>query len=346
MADGDAPVLAYVLDFLQKKRLDVPPPLAAACPSWRPPPEPKKKKLDDSAGPSAAAPPRHHASVPSLAPVETLDEFRWALGLLSSLRERERRALARYVHRRRLDAACPRDAVAPADSESDADADGGDGEGGGHPLGPPTVEGGAWPSDVRYTNDYTWDDDVPASVSAPYRPSPVRRRAARPCRRTRVARIDEPSHPAHGQCGLFAAVGMAAGAWVIDYVGRVSLGENEDRSSDYVCDFGERSELALDARCLGNEARFVNDYRNTGRRPNVEFRLRRDRRGELRQGVYVCAKEGVRDGDELLISYGKSYWRSRVGCLDEFITRKPGEDAPEAARPPAGGAEVMGRGAS
>ena len=101
---------------------------------------------------------------------------------------------------------------------------------------------------------------------------------------------------------------------------------------------------------MGNEARFVNDYRNTGRRPNVEFRLRRDRRGELRQGVYVCAKEGVRDGDELLISYGKSYWRSRVGCLDEFITRKPGEEAPdrpEAARTAAGaGAEVMGRGAS
>ena len=94
-----------------------------------------------------------------------------------------------------------------------------------------------------------------------------------------------------------------------------------------MCDFGEASELALDANTVGNEARFVNDYRNTGRRANVEFRLRRDRRGELRQGIFVCAKEGVCAGDELLISYGKSYWRSRVGNLEDFIVRRPGEVA-------------------
>ena len=73
-----------------------------------------------------------------------------------------------------------------------------------------------------------------------------------------------------------------------------------------------------------HQARFVNDYRNTGRHANVEFRLRRDARGEMRQGnmsrrhhfrspaqralpagVYVCAKHGVRRSEELLISYGK-----------------------------------------
>lgn len=92
--------------------------------------------------------------------------------------------------------------------------------------------------------------------------------------------------------------------------------------------FGEHSELALDAKTVGNEARFVNDYRNTGRRANVEFRLRRDAAGEMRQGVFICAKEGVGEGEELLISYGKSYWTARVGCMEEFITRRPGEAAP------------------
>ena len=91
--------------------------------------------------------------------------------------------------------------------------------------------------------------------------------------------------------------------------------------------FGEHSELALDAKSVGNEARFVNDYRNTGRKPNVEFRTRRDAgRSELRQGIFVCDRRGVSHGDELLISYGKSYWRSRVeGSLEDFIYRKPGE---------------------
>ena len=53
---------------------------------------------------------------------------------------------------------------------------------------------------------------------------------------------------------------------MLDYVGCVSLGEHEDRSSDYVSEFGEEGELCLDARRVGNEARFVNDFRNTGRR--------------------------------------------------------------------------------
>ena len=148
---------------------------------------------------------------------------------------------------------------------------------------------------------------------------------ARACAKTFFARIDAAAeHPAAGQCGLFAAVALRHGERVIDYVGAVCAGEHEDKSSDYVCDFGEHSELALDAKSVGNEARFVNDYRNTGKHQNVEFKLRRDARGELRQGVYVCAKRGVAAGEELLISYGKPYWRARVGDLSEFIYRVPG----------------------
>ena len=38
----------------------------------------------------------------------------------------------------------------------------------------------------------------------------------------------------------------------------------------------------------------------------------------------MCAKRGVAAGEELLISYGKPYWRARVGDLSEFIYRVPG----------------------
>ena len=69
------------------------------------------------------------------------------------------------------------------------------------------------------------------------------------------------------------------------------------------------------------------DYRNTGQYANVEFKLRRGERGELRQGVYVSdSTKYIRAGSELLISYGKSYWKSRVGPdLDAFVYRRPGE---------------------
>ena len=108
-------------------------------------------------------------------------------------------------------------------------------------------------------------------------------------------------------------------------MGVICLGANEDRASDYVYDFGEHSELALDANRRGNEGRFVNDYRNTGLRANVEFRTRRDARGELRQGIFVCAKAGIKCGEEILTSYGKPYWKSRVpnGDMAAFIGYTP-----------------------
>ena len=302
-------VFRDVVDWLGKRKLDVPSALQAVCPS---------------AAAEATREPRASA--------DQSPEFQWAVSLLPALRERERRALARYVQQRGAASggsgsatASAAAASAPADGCSDGEVDDG------LPLAPPSVCGGRWPSDVTYSNDYVWLDDVPAPLRSGYQPEAWRRRAARPGRRTISAVVTEPHHPAAGQCGLFAAADLAHGTWVVDYVGAVSLGEHEDKTSDYVCDFGEHSELALDAQRVGNEGRFVNDYRNTGKHANVEFRLRRDRRGELRQGIFVCAKGGVREGEELLISYGKGYWRSRIeGSLEDFVYRLPGQEPPAA----------------
>lgn len=190
-----------------------------------------------------------------------------------------------------------------------------------------------WPEDVTFLADYVWSDDVSAPLVKLYggkqSQTDALERAPReapptPCDAVFVAAITDSSHPAHGQHGLFARRCLEQGEHVLDYLGRVS--EAENRSSDYVVDFGEHSELALDGLTMGSEARFINDYRNTGRHPNVEFRLWRGQRGELRQGVFVCAKR-VREGDELLISYGRSYWKARVGDLEAFIYRRPGEES-------------------
>ena len=195
----------------------------------------------------------------------------------------------------------------------------------------PLVEGGEWPASVTFLADYVWSQDVRPELLTLYAGSRASRRDDRaydaprplPCPLVRVRAITDPAHPACGQFGLYAAQALQHGQHVLDYLGVVS--EVEDRTSDYVVDFGEHSELALDALSMGNEGRFVNDYRNTGRHANVEFRIRRGERGELRQGVYVCAKQ-VREGEELLISYGRNYWKSRVGPdLEAFIYRRPGE---------------------
>ncbi len=284
-------------------------------------------------------------------PLASVDDV---LRLLPGLRERERRALLRHVERTRarratdergggggVDRGGTGDAGGEArsgESDGEYDADVNDVGGGAHDRIP--GGGAGWPMDVEFSNEYRWAAGVPPDVRERYCPKSPRQRAPRRSGRVYFKRIVDPDHPAHGQYGLFCAMGRAPpGMWLLDYVGHVTLGEDQNKSSDYLCDFGDSSELACDASEYGNESRFINDFRNTGRYPNVEFNPRRDSRGELRQGVYVkLANEsrdfdGVERDEELFISYGKGYWRSRVGNLTDFVWRLPGRPMPEGGKP-------------
>jgi flagellum-specific peptidoglycan hydrolase FlgJ len=217
-----------------------------------------------------------------------------------------------------------------------------------------------WPNNVIFSNEYKWDDQIPHEIKELYCPSsqsqsqqkqqqqqqqqqqqkqqqPRRQRSNRRSNKVYIRKIHNPAHPAYGQYGLYCAIDHAKpGSWLLDYIGHVTLGEHQNNTSDYICDFGLDSELSCDALSYGNESRYINDFRNTGHYPNVEFNLRRDANGNLRQGVYVKqVKDMVRRGggvvdfdgihrdEELLISYGKNYWRSRVGNLSDFVTVWP-----------------------
>ncbi|KAL7427494.1 hypothetical protein ACHAXH_001727, partial [Discostella pseudostelligera] len=225
----------------------------------------------------------------------------------------------------------------------------------------------SWPLDVEFSNNYRWDARVPDEVKDKYCPrasasSPVsslpsfteaastlatsskrsrgtRQRASHRSKTVYYQKIIDPDHPAYGEYGLYCAVpdGAPPGTWLLDYIGHISLGEHQDNTSNYVSDFGVHGELSVDAATFGNESRFLNDYRNTGRYANVEFKLRWDACGELRQGVYVKQKKdsrnpnfsGVAKDEELLVSYGRTYWRSRVGNLTDFVWRLPGMPMPD-----------------
>ncbi|KAA8491941.1 hypothetical protein FVE85_8423 [Porphyridium purpureum] len=186
------------------------------------------------------------------------------------------------------------------------------------------VRGGEWPSHVVFSSDYVWNACVRESdLFAKYKVTKrVRLRGA--CNKVRVTKIEEQTHPACGQFGLCAAAKLTPGEHVIDYVGLVTLSGNEDKTSDYTVEFGELSELCVDSNRIGNEARFCNDFRNTGRKPNVEFRLYVDEAGDARLGIFVLGslKKPLPKGTELLISYGKGYWTARLGSLD-FVEKHP-----------------------
>ncbi|KAL3784059.1 hypothetical protein HJC23_013274 [Cyclotella cryptica] len=272
-------------------------------------------------------------SVPSvLKQVCSITDMDQVLQLLPNLRERERRALIR-----RLERVIQKNGVPDAkqmDKLGESDDDYSRTNENGHKN---EIENADWPSSVEFSNNYRWDSSVPQELKNKYSPSNgVRIRASCFSRKVYFKKISDPNHPACGEYGLYCALpdGAPPGTWLLDYVGHITLGEDQDKQSDYISDFGEKSELACDANSYGNEARFLNDFRNTGKHPNVEFTFRRDKQGELRQGVYVKLKknskdqgfDGVKQHEELLVSYGKSYWRSRHGNLTDFVWRLPGQE--------------------
>lgn len=77
---------------------------------------------------------------------------------------------------------------------------------------------------------------------------------------------------------------------------------------------------------MGNEARFINDYRGVADKANAEFKEMWDeRRRERAMGVWVLAEgkngkgkaRGVRKGEEILVSYGRGFWGARKGAEED-----------------------------
>lgn len=155
----------------------------------------------------------------------------------------------------------------------------------------------------------------------------------------RILRIEDASHPAYQQSGLFAARPIPPGSLIVPYYGIVHHSTSshdgdgdadadadaeqgqEHEKSDYDLWLDREANIAIDAEKAGNEARFVNDYRGVSRRPNAEFKECWDTRtGELVMGVFAllagkaCTKKsggGIRKNEEILVSYGKGFWEHR-----------------------------------
>ncbi|KIJ68670.1 hypothetical protein HYDPIDRAFT_82525 [Hydnomerulius pinastri MD-312] len=183
-----------------------------------------------------------------------------------------------------------------------------------------------WPPSVKFISSPRYHSSVLAATrsfitnGAPHasHPPPPKSldssRAINPL--VRIKHISDPSHPARGQYGLFALKKLPARTHIIDYIGEVHCQERPD--SDYDLSLYRSQDgvnVGVDASALGNEARFVNDYRGIQGKPNAAFVEYRTTAGELRMSIWSTG-DIIKKGDEILVSYGKSWWRCRNGGHD------------------------------
>lgn len=180
-----------------------------------------------------------------------------------------------------------------------------------------------WPPGVTYLNKQRYAGRLPDTLKRKIQSNVGAPRLSK-CRVARIQVITDPKHPAKGQRGLFASQNIAPSSHIIDYLGEVHSDERLESNYDLALLVLSSSEAAsiglderdvsvgMDAQRMGNEARFINDYRGTGvAKPNAEFK-ERIVDGELRMSVWSLSK-GVNKRDEILVSYGKSWWKARAG---------------------------------
>lgn len=195
-----------------------------------------------------------------------------------------------------------------------------------------------WPDNVIYLTKSRLHPSFPPALVPLLYDSPQTKFTPRPVTHpsnVQVKAISLASHPAYGQLGLFSKKKIQGGELIIPYLGILhhtflpadesssSPSCSEEAESDYDLSLlrlsasdprnpfaGHHVSIGVDAAQQGNAARFVNDYRGIGTAPNAEFRLSKGEAGELRMEIWSL-KSGVGKGEEILVSYGKSWWGAR-----------------------------------
>lgn len=169
-----------------------------------------------------------------------------------------------------------------------------------------------WPPDLCYIESPKYHSSVPMALrifiqgKKVFNAAPERQSA----RLVVIRSITSPSHPAVGQYGLFTSKKIPPRTHLIDYIGEIHW---DERESDYDLSLHRTQDgvsIGIDAKKSGNEARFINDFRGICSKPNAVFVERRTASGELRMSVQ-SGGEAIKKGEEILVSYGKSWWKER-----------------------------------
>jgi hypothetical protein len=192
-----------------------------------------------------------------------------------------------------------------------------------------TVQPKQWPAGIDYLTKPVYSKTISSADLPRLNLKPVSIEAIPPsngsCCLVRITSITAPAHPAQGQYGLFAASRLSAGSFILFYLGFVHSESDADVTSDYDLSLDRELGIGVDATNMGNEARFINDYRGiSSSGPNAEFKEVWIPVGkgeaEKRMAVYVLPAgksgkraKGIGKGEEILVSYGKGFWKERNG---------------------------------
>jgi hypothetical protein len=184
-----------------------------------------------------------------------------------------------------------------------------------------------WPDSIVYLDKPVQSASVSAEICELLNKRPASAHSipnsVGPCSRVRISPIHSPDHPANEQCGLFASQHLEAGSFILFYLGFVHGNADSDPTSDYDLSLDRELGIGIDATNMGNESRFINDYRGiTAAGPNAEFNEVWVDLGkgltEKRMAVYVLQAgksgkraKGIKKGEEILVSYGKGFWNER-----------------------------------
>ena len=193
----------------------------------------------------------------------------------------------------------------------------------------------SWPADIQYLTKPVYSSTITPElsnrlhdVSLAFPASETLSTVKGPTRLVRITPITIPSHPANGQYGLFTTQTLEADGFILFYLGLVHLQSDADLTSDYDLSLDRELGVGIDSAKMGNEARFINDYRGIGSAPNAEFReawfWTGQGKPERRMGVFVLSAgksgkraKGIGKGEEVLVSYGKGFWKERDAEYDK-----------------------------
>jgi hypothetical protein len=184
-----------------------------------------------------------------------------------------------------------------------------------------------WPAGISYLTKPVYSKALSNSdigvLNLKTASAEVRSSTDGPCPLVQITSITAQDHPANGQFGLFATQHLLAGSLVLFYLGFVHSEVEADVTSDYDLSLDRELGVGVDATNMGNEARFINDYRGVNPSgPNAEFKEVWVDVGrgcvEKRMAVFVLPAgksgkraKGIGKGEEILVSYGKGFWKER-----------------------------------
>eukprot|EP01012_Entosiphon_sulcatum_P065183 TRINITY_DN94062_c0_g1_i1.p1 TRINITY_DN94062_c0_g1~~TRINITY_DN94062_c0_g1_i1.p1 ORF type:complete len:384 (+),score=44.85 TRINITY_DN94062_c0_g1_i1:34-1185(+) len=139
--------------------------------------------------------------------------------------------------------------------------------------------------------------------------------------------IVDTSHPLRGERGVFALHQIAAGTLLFPYAGLVGPHKVGRYVAELCCGW------AVDAESAGNESRFINDWHGIAKAPNCRFEEQRCPKTGKYLVVVRCVTE-VPAGKELLIDYGRGFWKGNHGSSSPTspVSAEPDSPLPRATK--------------